>query len=231
MSVIKQIERNKDGLTVIDQLIVDESVLNATNIYVNGNILQGSSSNDIHKVNSELDMVLENANSGDDTVSSLVSFELSDNIENLTLENVIKKETINGIKCLVYGNPEDERWYLDSYQDDDGVAKLYNVKNINETISTYDEYDFIQGDCAVVCIENILIQAGKIINSERNYSSNLVEFSALSPRDLRQTVLLKDLIENDFCVVDSENESSLGGIYNGILTQPNISSVLNYYGM
>ncbi|HSI22053.1 MAG TPA: putative Ig domain-containing protein [Methylophilaceae bacterium] len=52
------------------------------------NILAGGAGNDVFQVNDTVDVVIENANEGSDTVQSSVTYALSDNIENLILTGV-----------------------------------------------------------------------------------------------------------------------------------------------
>ena len=122
MDIIKTVEEEKDDRIIIGNIIVDDEVNNrAEEVFINGNIWQGSSSDDDYIINSSRDTIIEGENGSIDSVSSIISYTLGDNIENLKLADVVKKETINGEKCYVYGNPDDNRWILDSNQNDDGA--------------------------------------------------------------------------------------------------------------
>ena len=226
--VIKEIKRKVDGEDVIDQIIVDDIVINTDQIFIDGNKFQGSSENDNYIINSEKDVITELENGGIDSVSSIVSYTLNSNIENLTLADVVKKEIINGTACLVYGNPDDNRWNLDFNQDDDGIVKICDATS--ELITT-ENIKYFLGDCGITCVENILIQAGKISNETHLYTSQLPQFISQGQRDLRQSVLLAEMIKNEMCIYETINEERLGGTYGGILMKPNISSILTYYGI
>lgn len=117
---IKKINNEKDVF------IVDDQILNK-NIWSDGNVYDGSNNSDEYKINSEKDLINEQQNGGIDTASAIISYELPNNVQNLVLENVVKKEVIDGVNCEIYGNPEDNRWIFDYNQNDSGVVKVNNA--------------------------------------------------------------------------------------------------------
>ncbi len=98
---------------------------------------------------------------------------------------------------LIYGNPKDNRWVLDTHQGDNGILKIINPKEYtsidNET--HYVSLDNINlrfyGTCGISSILNLLIVAGKIKNEEDRYQStdNLI----VGEIDKRETAILREV--------------------------------------
>jgi Ca2+-binding RTX toxin-like protein len=109
----------QDVLVSIDTLRSIENVRgSAFNDIINGNeldntldgnggadTLTGRAGNDSYVVDNALDIVVENANEGKDTIQSSVTYALSANVENLTLTGTIGASGVgNGLANTIVGN-------------------------------------------------------------------------------------------------------------------------------
>jgi len=86
----------------------DASDISALAIGGEANAITGSSGDDVHVVDNSGDTITEGPGSGIDTVQSSVSWELGDNLENLTLTGFMAiSGTGNGLNNIIKGNDAD----------------------------------------------------------------------------------------------------------------------------
>ncbi|MDZ3837326.1 MAG: calcium-binding protein [Rhodospirillales bacterium] len=71
-----------------------------------GDTMSGGADNDIYVVDDIGDTVSEDANAGDDSVTSSVDYILGDNVEHLTLTGTAANGTGNGLSNMITGNAE-----------------------------------------------------------------------------------------------------------------------------
>lgn len=114
--------------------------------------LEGGKGNDTYIVDDEADLVIEQANAGNDTVKASVTYRLSDNVENLVLTGSGNIDgTGNELKNVITGNDGDNR--LDGGA---GVDKLIGGKG-NDTYVV----DLIQkgtGATATAVLEDSVVE-------------------------------------------------------------------------
>ena len=147
------------------------------------NVLVGGRGDDTYHVNSNLDFVLEHANEGTDTVISKAEhFQLSQNVENLTLDgNANISGSGNALNNIIKGNSGNNKLYgfegNDTLDANGGLFNLLNGGTGNDTLNgskgsdTYEfelgfGYDIINekgGDDKIlfgkgIDIDNLLIQ-------------------------------------------------------------------------
>ena len=89
----------------LDNIIVGNNAANVLDGGAGADTLQGGLGNDQYVVDNAGDVVLESAAAGTDSVSSSVSFTLSDNVENLTLTGAADVDgTGNALDNVITGN-------------------------------------------------------------------------------------------------------------------------------
>ena len=201
-----------NNIIVVDEFISSSEVQNK--VFIDGNLITTPDLYGVYKVNSLKDTVqIEYNNGAIDTVSSLVSYTLGNNIENLILEDVVQRKIIDSEYCIVYGNATDERWCLDDIQEDTGIVKLYKGTPIP-----------FEGCCGIVSVENILIMAGKITNTkDLRYTSNISGLDSMSC-DMRQDAILRMIIlYYDTCKITGHKKEQLGALEE---TQSNIGKTI-----
>ena len=124
----------------LDNKIIGNSSDNILDGVSGADEMIGGRGNDTYYVDNINDTVTEDAEEGDDTVNSSISYELGSNVENLTLLDFSKPEKgiIDGQDVLVYGFSN--RFQLDYFQGDGIEGYL--------------------GTCALTSIANLLVQSG-----------------------------------------------------------------------
>ncbi|MEI7473899.1 MAG: calcium-binding protein [bacterium] len=206
------------GANLENIILIGSNNINATgnagNNIINGNsgnnIINGGAGNDTmiggagddtYYIDSVKDIIIENENEGNDTVSSSFSYTLGNNIENLTLtgtsgNNVSVLST--GKQVITYGESSLWKNYLDYAQGD-------------------NSYNYL-GDCGIVSCENILIQAGAL--------SKKTGYTYLSGRtDALETQVVGMAISKNLCTKTSNSYN------NGGTTPENQEKILESFGV
>jgi Ca2+-binding RTX toxin-like protein len=118
----------------------------------------GGVGNDTYVVDNSVDLVIENANEGNDTVFASVNYALTDNMETLVLQGAAVQGFGNGLANSLFGNNGDN--LLDGGVGGDAMSggggnDVYLVDNAGDTVNE----DAGQGNDAVLSLVNLTLAA------------------------------------------------------------------------
>ncbi|GAB5606502.1 beta strand repeat-containing protein [Sideroxyarcus sp. TK5] len=158
----------------LDNTIIGNAAANVLNGGAGADTMSGGAGNDTYVVDNVGDVIVEEVNSGTDSVQSSVTYTLSDNVENLTLtgttaidgagnalDNVISGNS--GINVLA-GLGGNDTYYVDNTED-------VVVENTGEGIdSVYSSATYTLADN----VENLALTGASAINASGNALDNIL---------------------------------------------------------
>ncbi len=150
-------------------------------------IMKGGLGNDIYYVDNLGDQVIENEGEGNDTINTVVSYELPDNVENLNLigngningkgnnlNNVITGNAGNNIidgvggTNTLKGGKGDDTYIINAANVNDVIVE--NVSEGNDTVLSSVSYTLKAAN-----VENIILTGNDNINATGNSENNYIE--------------------------------------------------------
>ena len=190
--------------------------------------MAGGAGNDLYYVDNTGDVVTENSNEGTDTISSSVSYTLSDNVENLTLtgtgsisgtgndlDNYIIGHSGSNIidggsgADSMIGGVGNDLYYVDNTSD----VVTENVSAGNDTISSSVSYTLSDN------VEHLILTGTSAIDGTGNdLNNNITGNSAANT--------LSGEAGNDIIDGGEGADSMLGGVGNDVYYVDNINDVI-----
>lgn len=181
-------------------------------------IMKGGAGDDVYYVDNSGDSVIENENEGNDTIYSSISYQLPDNVENLTLigsgninavgnnlnntitgndfDNIIN--TVSGTNTAIGGKGNDT--YIISEDNKNDII----VENVNEGIDTIKStVTYTLGEN----LENLVLDGEDAINGTGNSLDNYLEGNSADNT-------LNGGAGNDILYGNGGNDTLIGGIGN-----------------